>query len=339
VERLDRLERVTDLLLVLLDTPVPLSLRAIADRVPGYPDSPTARRQAFERDKRLLRDEGVPVLVETVGGADQLGYRVDPDAYYLPDLDLEPAEQAALALAVAGVHLGEPSGAEALSKLGASGDLPLPDQHPAPVVDLPPLAALPALPVVFDAARQSASVRFDYHGTRRRVAVSDLRFRRGRWYLTGYDIDIGERRTFRIDRMESEPLVDAPGSAQLPEGWDAVPAGGSREAWQFGDGDEVAVDLVVDRAEAGRVVAELGEQVVIRRDHDGSVHLRLAVTDVGALVTWVLDLLDHAEVLRPRPVRAAIVERLRAITAGAAEHRHGTSASESQPGAASKADS
>ena len=121
MQRLDRLERVTDLLLVLLDTPRALSLREIANRVPGYPDGHGARRQAFERDKRLLRDEGVPVLVESVEGDDQLGYRVDPDSYYLPDLGLEPEEQAALNLAVAGVHLGEPIGRDALLKLGAGG--------------------------------------------------------------------------------------------------------------------------------------------------------------------------------------------------------------------------
>ncbi len=73
MQRLDRLERVTDLLLVLLETPRPLSLREIANRVPGYPDAHGARRQAFERDKRLLRDEGVPVLVVPIDGEDQLG--------------------------------------------------------------------------------------------------------------------------------------------------------------------------------------------------------------------------------------------------------------------------
>ena len=60
--KLDRLERVTDLVLVLLDTRQPLTLDAIAHQVPGYPAEHAARRQAFERDKRLLRDEGIPVL-------------------------------------------------------------------------------------------------------------------------------------------------------------------------------------------------------------------------------------------------------------------------------------
>ncbi len=74
----DRLERVTDLLLVLLDASRPLSLREIAQQVPGYPDGHEARRQSFERDKRLLRDEGVPVLAEQIGGDEQVGYRSTP---------------------------------------------------------------------------------------------------------------------------------------------------------------------------------------------------------------------------------------------------------------------
>ena len=41
--------------------------------------------------------------------------------------------------------------------------------------------------------------------------------------------------------------------------------------------------------------------------------VRLSVTDSEAFVTWVLDLLDHAEVLAPEPVRAAVVDRLEAM--------------------------
>jgi len=48
--KLDRLERVTDLVLVLLETQQPLTLDAIAHQVPGYPAEHAARRQAFERD-------------------------------------------------------------------------------------------------------------------------------------------------------------------------------------------------------------------------------------------------------------------------------------------------
>jgi predicted DNA-binding transcriptional regulator YafY len=329
MQRLDRLERVTDLLLVLLDTPRPLSLREIAYRVPGYPDSHVARRQAFERDKRLLRDEGIPVLTVKVDGEDQLGYRVDPDAYYLPDLGLEAEEQAALNLAVAGVHLGEPIGRQALLKLGAAGEVRLRDA-PAPLVDLPSFGALPALPPLFDAIRQSALVGFTYRDRLRSVDVAGLRFRQGHWYLVGFDRDRGEARTFRVDRIDGVPELGPAGSAAVPEGFDTDQAFG-REPWQFGAGEAVEVDVRVDGAEAGRVVAELGESAVVSRSSEGAVVVRLPVTDVGALVLWVLDLLDHAEVLGPPEVRAAVVERLEAQVASGAG-----SASGSTPGGAGR---
>jgi proteasome accessory factor B len=314
MQRLDRLERVTDLLLVLLDAPQPLSLREIADRVPGYPDAHGARRQAFERDKRLLRDEGVPVLVVPIGGEEQLGYRVDPDSYYLPDLGLEAEEQAALNLAVAGVHLGEPIGRDALMKLGAGRESPL-RPGAAPLVDLRSIDGLAALPVVFDAIRQNAVVRFDYRGRSRQVDVAGLRFRSGHWYLIGFDRDRGEARTFRVDRVEGTPELYEAGSARLPADFDAD-LSFSRDPWQFGEGEEIEVVVAVDGVEAGRVVAELGPGAVVGQRPDGAVEVRLAVTDVDACVLWVLDLLDHAEVIRPEAVRAAVVERLTATVSG-----------------------
>jgi proteasome accessory factor B len=304
----DRLERVTDLLLVLLDTGRPLSLREIAERVPGYPDGHDARRQAFERDKRLLRDEGVPVQTSPIDGEEQVGYRVDPDDYYLPDLGLEPDEQAALNLAVAGVHLGEPIGREALSKLGMGGLWPR-RGAPLPVVDLPLVDGLPALPILFEAVRGDAVVAFGYRGEPRSVDVAGIRFRGGHWYAVGWDRDRLEARTFRVDRIDGLPTPGAAGSADLPEGFDTDEAF-AREPWHFGSGDGVEVDVAVDAAEASRVVTALGPDAVVGRDVDGAVVVRLVVTDVEALVSWVLDLLDHAEVLRPADVRDAVVARL-----------------------------
>jgi proteasome accessory factor B len=308
---LDRLERVTDLLLVLLDTGRPLSLREIADRVPGYPEGHDARRQAFERDKALLRGEGVPVLTVPVEGEDQQGYRIDPDAYYLPDLGLEPDEQAALNVAVAGVHLGEPIGRRALAKLGVVGESPG-REAVVPLVDIPTPDQLPALPVLFDAVRQRALVSFDYRATPRRLHPAALRFRNGHWYVVGFDADRQAGRTFRVDRIESAPRLGPPGSAATPDGFDPD-ATFARAPWRFAPGEEVEVDVLVDGAEAGRVIAELGAAAVLEHRERGAVVVRLAVTDTDALITWVLDLLDHAEVLHPEPIRAALIERLEAL--------------------------
>ena len=313
----DRLERVTDLLLVLLDTGRPLSLREIAQRVPGYPEGHDARRQAFERDKKLLRDEGVPVATEAIEGDDQIGYRVDPDAYYLPELGLDPDEQAALNLAVAGVHLGEPTGREALSKLGLGGRWPR-RGAPLPVVDLPLVDGLPALPALFDAVRRRAVVSFVYRGEERSVDVAGIRFRGGHWYAVGWDRDRDQARTFRVDRFEGAPVAGEPGSASVPPGFDPEEVFG-RDPWHFGTGAAAEVDVAVDAAESPRVVTELGQGAVVARESDGSVVVRLVVTDVDALVSWVLDLLDHAEVLRPPEVRDAVIARLGSIVAAGAD--------------------
>ncbi len=306
--RPDRLERVTDLLLVLLDAPRPLSLRQIGDRVPGYPDGHGARRQAFERDKRLLRDEGVPVEVVPIGGEDQLGYRIDPDLYYLPDLGLEPGEQTALNLAVAGVHLAEPSGRAALAKLGAGGELERRDAT-VPLVDLRGGEGLESLSGLFEASRLRAAVSFGYRGRQRTVDVAGLRFRQGHWYLVAYERDRRKGRTFRVDRIDGPLEVGGAGSAELPSDFD-VDEWFTRDPWRFGEGDATDVDVRIDAVEAARVVGELGPSAVVERAEDGSVVVRLPVTDMHALVLWVLDLLDHAEVLGPATARTAVVERL-----------------------------
>jgi predicted DNA-binding transcriptional regulator YafY len=304
VATLDRLERLTDLVLVLLHTSSPLTLDEIAREVPGYPEGHDARRQAFERDKRLLREDGVPVVTEPVEGPEQYGYRIDAGAFYLPDLELLPDEQAALHLAVAGVQLGDPSGRDALLKLGASG-----------LAEARPVAALvpsEALVPLYDAMRVHADVGFRYRGATRSVAPAGLWFREGRWYLVGWDRDRQAARTFRVDRVEDVPRVGPPGSGALPDGFEPSEAAPD-EPWTVGEGADDDVLLAVDAIEAPRVVEEVGERAVEERWPDGTVLLRLGVTSADALRSWVLGLLDHAEVVGPPAARRAMVEWLTAL--------------------------
>ena len=94
---MDKLERLTNLLLVLLEAPRALTMREIVDQVEGYPAGEAACRQTFERDKRTLREGGVPLETVTVEEREGIqGYRVRPERYYLPELGLSDEEQAAL---------------------------------------------------------------------------------------------------------------------------------------------------------------------------------------------------------------------------------------------------
>ena len=309
--KLDRLERVTDLVLVLLETQQPLTLDAIAHQVPGYPAEHAARRQAFERDKRLLRDEGIPVLTERLPGNEQYGYRIDRDQFYLPDLALEPDEQVALHLAVAGVHLGDPSGRDALLKLGASG-----------LGDVRPIASIvptPALIDLFESVRTKATAAFAYRSGRdRRVAPLGLWFRFGHWYLVAWDLDSTAVRTFRVDRIEGDVTRGEPGSADglVPEGEGAVDVEAALpdEPWDTEAVDPLEMRILVDALEARRVADQVGEDKVVTRHSDGSIELVLGVSSFASIRSWLLGLADHATVLEPPAFRDEIVAWLTALT-------------------------
>jgi len=177
--RTTRLERITNLVLALLDTARPLSLREIGGAVAGYPSEPGALRQAFERDKRTLRDGGIPVSVERIDGEEQVGYRILPEHYYLPDLGMDAEEEAALSFAVAAVRIEGGVGRDVLAKIGSSD-----------VDALPPVAVLPSLPalgVLQQAVRSRAVAAFRYRGKDREVEPYGLLFRSGAWYLIGRD--------------------------------------------------------------------------------------------------------------------------------------------------------
>ncbi|MDE3085821.1 MAG: WYL domain-containing protein [Acidobacteriota bacterium] len=300
----DRLERLTNLVLVLLGDGPPRSLREIADEVPGYPPEGEARRQAFERDKRTLREGGIVVSTAPVSGPDQVGYSIREEDFYLPDLDLDADEQAALNLAVAAVHLGDPSGRDALWRLG----LPAPTGA-RPLAELP---HLPALPVLWEALRARAEVRFSYRGQPRRVAPASLRFHGGWWYLVGLDLDKDAARTFRVDRMEGLPVPGAAETGTLPEGFEPTTAL-AEEPWRIGEGETVHVELLALPEVAGLVEQQLGSAAVRERRRDGAAVLGLEVTNVDALRSWLFELGDHVVVLGPEPVRRSVVEWLESM--------------------------
>jgi proteasome accessory factor BC len=304
--KLDRLERVTDLVLVLLDTRQPLTLDAIAHQVPGYPAEHSARRQAFERDKRLLRDEGIPVLTQRLPGNEQYGYQIDRESFYLPDLELEPDEQVALHLAVAGVHLGDPSGRDALLKLGAAG---LGDVRP--IASLVPPAALIEL---FEAVRTHASATFGYRGEARRVAPVGLWFRFGHWYLVAWDLTRSAVRTFRVDRIEGTVGRGEAGDAVVPDDVTVdVRAALPEEPWEVEGEDRVEMRVRVDALEARRVVDEVGADKVVHRHEDGSVDLELGVSSFVSIRSWLLGLLDHVVITEPDAFRQELIDWLRIV--------------------------
>ena len=98
-----KIERLMNLVIALLSTRQFLTAEKIRDSVAGYNDSANyeAFSRMFERDKNELRDLGVPLETGLAGRFSTVeGYRINRNAYELPDVDLTSEESAAVAVAV-----------------------------------------------------------------------------------------------------------------------------------------------------------------------------------------------------------------------------------------------
>lgn len=313
------LERVTNLLTLLLETRVPLTLKQIANELAGmYPDKPVALRGAFERDKALLRDIGVPIETEVLGGdqAGETAYRIDRDRYELRGLQLDDDERHALQMAVATIR--SDTGQEGVWKLGGSV---LPTS--SVVANVAQHEALPALRA---ASGDRCTVGFRYRGTDRELDPYGLLLREGFWYVIGHDHRYAQVRTYRVDRIEGAVTVFADRTFERPAGFDvrtAFPA----DSKMLGEAEDGATEaeVVVDPPLAAVVRAELGDAAVVHEREGGSVVFRVPCANRDAFRSWVLGLGVHAEVIGPPEVRADLVAHLRSITAAAGRASGGVS--------------
>jgi predicted DNA-binding transcriptional regulator YafY len=157
------------------------------------------------------------------------------------------------------------------------------------------------------------SVALRYRGLDRTVDPWGLVLRDGFWYLVAFDHARGERRTFRIDRIEGDVRVLDGASFERPEGFDpreAVPT----DPKMIGATDVVPDARVwIDAARAPAAVAELGEHRVVARRADGSVEVDVPCANAPAFRSWVLGFLEHAEVLAPAEIRDDVVAWLQAV--------------------------
>jgi predicted DNA-binding transcriptional regulator YafY len=247
---------------------------------------------------------GIPldvVLLEPANPESEQGYRVRPDRYELADPGLTSEEVAALHLATTQVRL---AGGDATAAVWKLGGVPSADVERAATATIPGGDHLEAL---FGAAAERRPVSFAYRGEERTVDPWRLEFRNGSWYLVGFDHGRGDRRAFRLDRFTGPLAVGAPESFEAPDDHRPV----TTRPWEVGDEEPVEVEVRVDADQAAWARLETGAAGDERPD--GSVVLRLLVTNRSGLRSWVLGFLDHAELVGPAGERAALVEWLEEI--------------------------
>jgi predicted DNA-binding transcriptional regulator YafY len=309
-----------------------LELLALLQARRDWPGPELARRlevteRTVRRDVGRLRRLGYPV--ESLSGPAG-GYRLAAGAA-MPPLLLDEEEAVAIAVGLRTAARAAVTGIEETSlramvkleqvlpahlrrrvrALGAALALP---QAAGPTVDPQHLALLAA------ARRDGERVRFGYRRRdgatgRRDVEPHALVALGRRWYLVGWDVDRGDWRTFRIDRIASPSLAGRRfGPRDLPGDGDpaAYVAAGRREA----AGRHTAVVTVHLPAEELRrrfgagwgTVTPIDDATCEFRTGDDDLRwlaLRLAMIDAEMVVHEPAELRDALRALAGRLGRAA----------------------------------
>jgi proteasome accessory factor B len=316
-----RIERLINLIAALLETREPMTAEEIRDRIAGYDQSSyESFRRSFERDKEALRAMGIPIEIRTAGpyGTTSEGYLIPKSRYYLPELDLEPDEGAALRIAADAI-LGSTDVAQAgLMKLSVDADT-APLSAPQVVWGADVAAEEPVLASLYTAVLERHVVEFDYlragadTDERREVEPYGLVHRRGYWYVVGRDRARGQVRAFRVSRILGPPIFKA-GSYDVPDGFDASQHIGG-EAYEIGP-DELTT-VTVRFSPAMRWWPEQNLPAAPVRDReDGSADVQLPVANFDALASWVIGFGPEVHIVDPPAARTALLDHLRPFMAG-----------------------
>jgi proteasome accessory factor B len=308
-----KVERLLNLVICLLNTSRPITAAQIHDIVPGYPEGDEAFARMFERDKAELRELGIPVTVEALSSwDDEFGYRIRPGDYALPDIELEPDEAAALALAARFWQQASLAGAAtgALLKLRAAGVET--GDATRTGVEVQVTSSEPAFAAVWDAVQQRRPMTFAYQNPQapapaeRAIEPWGLVSWHGRWYVAGHDRDRGEPRVFRLDRIRGDvKLIGAGGDVVRPPDVDIREMVRGR----FG-GDTERTARVRVRRDAG-VGLRRRATGVSPADGDHDI-VEVPFTSADMLAEEIAEYGADAVLLEPPEVRAAVIERLRA---------------------------
>jgi proteasome accessory factor B len=325
-----RAERLVNLVLCLLSTRSYLSAERIRGIVPGYADAPSdeAFFRMFERDKAELRDLAIPLETGRNSGFDSAdGYRIARRDYELGEIDLEPDEAAAVALAVRLWDSPELTGAAhgALLKLRAAG-VEVDESAPAPI-EPKVRASEPAFAPLLAAVQARQAVRFGY----RRPPTAEIGTRtvepwgvvswRGRWYLVGHDRDRQAPRCFRLSRVVGEvERVGRAGEVDQPTGVNLM-------EFVLGATDDRSSTTVARLwvAEGRAQGIRRWGRVVGARDLDGvpgdelEIELRRPDSAAGWIAGYGADVL----VLEPDVLRKSVRERLLGVLLGTAGEPRG----------------
>jgi proteasome accessory factor B len=298
-------ERLVNLTIALLATKRYLTKSEIFRTVEGYEGAPEAMERMFERDKDDLRSLGIGIELGTFDPLfeDEAGYRITPSSYQLNLGELDGTDIALLSVAASawtGAAL-EKESTSALIKLASMG---LDSDSEALSLLAPRVSVTDQnFTLITDAIIRRSEIEFSYLGNDlskkvRHVAPYSLRGQAGSWYLIGLDAEKKSLRTFRLDRIASEVVLEKKSNAfEIPRD---VPEQSAEEV------QEVAVLRV--RKSRGHQLRSLATQVKEGEEWD---EISLPILDSSWLLRLILWHRDDVVVVTPLTLRKEILDALK----------------------------
>jgi len=317
----DKLIRQLSLVAFLMAERRPITARDVKSNVEGYSEmSDEAFARRFYSDRAELIALGVPLHSQRDEFTGEELYTLRSDEYFLPQLELEDEELAALQtalyllegqfayaeplrLALQNLALGRPGFVDAPSEAARSVEVLDPDYSP----EMPGrLAKLEG------AISKQRTVKFDYWSisrdehAERTLNPYALLPDNGVWYVVGHDLERDDIRTFRVSRIRGDIkfATRRERDFRTPADFDIERYRG-RPPWQVGDViGEARIDVRGDAAWwVQRTYGDIG------RLEDG-----VFVTDYSSipqLAAWVLRQDGRAVPLEPDELRREVAVSLR----------------------------
>jgi proteasome accessory factor BC len=324
----DKLIRQLSLVAFLMAERRPITARDVKSNVEGYSEmSDEAFARRFYSDRAELLALGVPLQSQRDEFTGEELYTLRSEQYFLPQLELENDELAALntalyllegqfayaeplRLALQNLALGRPAGAFA--------EAPTVTAHRVEVVDPDYSPEMPGrLAKLEGAISKQRTVKFDYWTASRDVESERalnpyaLLPDNGVWYVVGHDLDRDEIRTFRVSRIRGEIrfATRRERDFRIPADFDIEQFRG-RPPWQIGEiVGEARIEVPGDTAWwVQRAYGNAG------RLEDG-----VWVTEYSSLEQlsgWVLRQDGRAVPLEPEELRRDVAASLRRVREG-----------------------
>lgn len=312
-------ERLLNLVIALVNTSAAMTKQQVRAGVAGYADavSTEAFERMFERDKDTLRSLGIPIVTVDAGGhSDEVGYRIDNDAYALPPVDLTPAELGVVALAAQlwSDKTLRTDISRAMTKLRAAG---AGEAAADAVAGITPRvrAAGDAYGPLLEAISERRVVSFRYRAANtgqvlsRQVEPWRIAARGGGWYLVGHDRGRGAPRVFRLSRIVGRVrAAGGRGAFVIPEDVDVDAMLGARA----GVVRTGVLAVTPERAQAVRARGKVRVHGELGPQPGGRDVLEVPFRGLTPFADELAGYADAVVVLEPADLRREVLRRLRA---------------------------